>query len=73
MKAIKTFFRIKIYLWVMIGLLLVLLGMWAVGYSRGAGNQSSERTISSTIQSVEKVNELVFLTTGIETVITETY
>lgn len=57
----------------MIGLLLVLLGMWAVGYSRGAGNQSSERTISSTIQSVEKVNELVFLTTGIETVITETY
>ncbi|HEL1556459.1 TPA: DUF4230 domain-containing protein [Streptococcus suis] len=71
MKAIKTFFRIKIYLWVMIGLLLALLGMWAVGYSRGAGNQSSERTISSTIQSVEKVNELVFLTTGIETVITE--
>ncbi|HFU3810736.1 TPA: DUF4230 domain-containing protein [Streptococcus suis] len=71
MKAIKTFFRIKIYLWVMVCLLVALFGMWAVGYSRGAGNQSSERTVSSTIQSIEKVNELVFLTTGIETVITE--
>ncbi|NQK66856.1 DUF4230 domain-containing protein [Streptococcus suis] len=71
MKLIRNFFKIKVYLWMMVTLLLTVLIALSYGYLSGHSKQQSDRTVSSTIQYVEKVNEVVFLTTGIETVVTE--
>lgn len=70
MYFIKTFFKLKVYLWVVVAVLLGLLSMWGYGYLSGSMEKQSEAKVSTTIEYIEQVNELVFLNTSVQKIIT---
>lgn len=70
MYFIKTFFKLKVYLWVVVAVLLGLLSMWGYGYLSGSMEKQSEAKVSTTIEHIEQVNELVFLNTSVQKIIT---
>lgn len=70
MYFIKTFFKLKVYLWVVVAVLFGLLSMWGYGYLSGSMEKQSEAKVSTTIEHIEQVNELVFLNTSVQKIIT---
>lgn len=67
MKRIGKFLSYKISLWIILLLVIILTGTYVYGnmHARSSGTNSSY----SMVQSIEKVNEQVFLNVGIETVV----
>lgn len=70
MKIIKLFFSIKVYLWLVLSFLLLLCGVWGYGYISGEKSNQQEVSIHTAIESVEQVNELVFLNTAVQKIVT---
>lgn len=70
MYFIKTFFKLKVYLWVVVAVLFGLLSIWGYGYLSGSMEKQSEAKVSTTIEHIEQVNELVFLNTSVQKIIT---
>ncbi|HEM3202068.1 TPA: DUF4230 domain-containing protein [Streptococcus suis 8830] len=72
MKIIKLFFSIKVYLWLVLSFLLLLCGVWGYGYIYISGERSSQQEVGvhTAIESVEQVNELVFLNTAVQKIVT---
>ncbi|HFI0090735.1 TPA: DUF4230 domain-containing protein, partial [Streptococcus suis] len=70
MKIIKLFFSIKVYLWLVLSFLLLLCGVWGYGYISGEKSNQQEVSVHTAIQSVEQVNELVFLNTAVQKIVT---
>ncbi|WP_029186241.1 DUF4230 domain-containing protein [Streptococcus suis] len=70
MKIIKLFFSIKVYLWLVLSFLLLLCGVWGYGYISGEKSNQQEVSVHTAIESVEQVNELVFLNTAVQKIVT---
>lgn len=70
MKIIKLFFSIKVYLWLVLSFLLLLCGVWRYGYISGEKSSQQEVSVHTAIESVEQVNELVFLNTAVQKIVT---
>ncbi|HEL1999894.1 DUF4230 domain-containing protein [Streptococcus suis] len=70
MKIIKLFFSIKVYLWLVLSFLLLLCGVWRYGYISGEKSNQQEVSVHTAIESVEQVNELVFLNTAVQKIVT---
>ncbi len=70
MKIIKSFFGIKVYLWLVLSFLLLLCGVWGYGYISGEKSNQQEVSVHTAIESVEQVNELVFLNTAVQKIVT---
>ncbi len=70
MYIIKRFFRIKVYLWVVLTILSAGLAMWGYGYLSGAAERQHEIKVSTAIEHIEQVNEVVFLNTAVQKIIT---
>ncbi|AWL26069.1 DUF4230 domain-containing protein [Streptococcus suis] len=70
MKVIKLFFSIKVYLWLVLSFLLLLCGVWRYGYISGEKSNQQEVSVHTAIESVEQVNELVFLNTAVQKIVT---
>lgn len=68
LKTIKKILLTKIYMWILL-LVVALSGLvWIQGYL-SANNQATV-SVSSTVQYLEEVNEVVFLNAGIQKVVT---
>lgn len=69
MTVLKQFFKLKVYLWMIVLITLLMGGVLLFGFIKGSNGSSKTATVSTTISSLEKVNEVVFLNTGLQKVI----
>lgn len=69
MTVLKQFFRLKVYLWMLVLVTLLMGGVLLFGFIKGLNGSSKTVTVSTTISSLEKTNEVVFLNTGLQKVI----
>lgn len=67
MKKITKFLRVKVSLWIIPIILIISIGLYIFGKINAVS--SGTKSSYSMVQSIEKVNEQVFLNVGIETVI----
>lgn len=72
MKLVKKLFNYKIYAWIIVLLLIVGTVFYMRGYLSAVGPQKVENQSYSTVKYIEKVNQTVFLSVGIQHVETKT-
>ncbi|MGT2910500.1 DUF4230 domain-containing protein [Streptococcus cameli] len=71
MKSIKKFFKLKIYLWLVLAIGITVLASFAYGYTKGIFGQDSVTESSQVTKYLEKTDEHVFLNVGIQHVETQ--
>ncbi len=67
-KSVKHFFTLKIYLWLVLLGVVGFIGFYLYGFRNGVIQFEGNSSSSSTVQYIEKVNEVVFLNAGINKV-----